>query len=1594
MAKRDSEKHAQRPSRALEDTAAEEYADSSSNLPVSDTSSQFSKDSPSERKKRAWTKSLKKATSSIIYMAMPPTNSDHVPMVVAQTPMSPDHLVPKLRPSILQYPLLTDTLSGATKSNHFVPVSESIAASTYSAASSSTASTSSFKLHAIAEANAGWAGPSTSAQLSPSHRKHQSASPDTSSSSTVIKRSLKGKERAEPILADLSSDDIIYETRSRSIPFTSPPSSPPDQLPVKSPNGTHADAAFTRPLPSPPQSPTTVIESQSNVDSRTLKRKPVVHLVADSVNIGSQQSIGISPEDPFKQAAEESTEEQQSTGISSELLFKLAAEEHTEEQQSTGISEAPVEYTAEEPVVENDLYITQELLPMIPPNLSRFSRFSFALDAGPEEFAAAAAMSRATQASSAMPIVSAAPVDSSTHVVSATTVVSSTPDIASTVVSSTPDIASTPVVSAEEPMPEHIKETPAKPAIKTREDIVFEPFEDAEIENEQREPEEEPQPDQEFVTPMSLPGAFPVYNAKKKSQPIKKAVTATSLPGAFPIKSPEVEPEVVQETSVVTSVQESVPIEPEVAVEVIPRKPKVQITQQTAPSERKQRVRSMVVDPSGFPIIPTQSMLASRDTSGNLRNHQPQPQPRKNVPWLWHQDGIHHQRLESHQILTKEQVFEQFHLDLEQDGPNGFFLFKLVKRFKKQESSLLAISSSLLGAELSASPSSSPLSSSPTSLLESLESVSVSQKLKRQLLLQKHKKQRKSSGDNEESENLEALLAMANNNTSLPNLNSSLQEVIDAVDSLKDSDEWTSLLSQPRQMTHSQSQSKKPSHPDSESEYTSRDKDAMDLGLIEKRRGVYATGRLDGTHLVSKKRYRTNQRRQSTNAPRKGSVASSHSAGNNGTEHGPQDETKNERRGSEATEGPSALHFKKQAVSQLHIYSRNGLKFKFDVMGDNELHFVEASKKYTFMDPLAPHRQPDLDAKGSDTISPLRSTTLPHPPNGRRTNSGTVSTTSGSDRPTRRSGSSASKSTASSSGSTGGRRVFVTRLGRHTLLTYPEYKVLAKSASSFTLGAKLLLQRSIAVATPSFYNSSQSAGGNGGHGKDASQATGHDVQTASSSKSSVTSPVNPTPTPTGNADSSDYFSTKKKSRTIPGFASKAVAAIKSPSTPTGTAQPKTPRPVVTPYNPRDYLPKSLTVSTGVPNATAAASEESLSLSIASSTLLNTPLTDRNVFGHPSSSSVDVTRPESPSIFPLPPNHVHSPPEPFSLPPPTPNIASPTAVPTAPPISLPSSSSSSLNPYASIKRHGNQAGLKFQHLFVTVHQRLQKLELDNGASFYGSALVQWTVIEDPAELRWWRDKIGLQMIGRLEGDEVVSVAAKSAMNKISQHPLQSAFSSAISVRSSYVSAFSTFSDAASSSSSSLSSQGSYNSQISVERLGYRFLRVSGLMGTLKVTVTEEVEARAVALAVRSEMLRQKRLAQQQRGQIGRAEEEEETQEQSWVELTESPVESDDDDSHDSDDSNDDNDYLVGKNGEPKRTAAPHFYDLYEYDEWTGRTRLKKGPTADRFSRRKRHDRAAKKQKEPKPLIERMTMIVGQTKAFNGNWYMKNVYKFHP
>ncbi|KAG0032441.1 hypothetical protein BGZ81_010887 [Podila clonocystis] len=1410
------------------------------------------------QKNKSWARSLKKATNSILYMAMPPNSAEQLPMVVAQTPMSPDRLpsVPSIAllpggplyseasspastftPTLTTGPIssgytLPPPLPAPQTHSTFVPASTS--ASTLSVASSTAASSSSSKANVSKEARS---RRSTSSSTS-GHPKPPST---TSSTHSNVRPSSKGKERSQSVPIPMkdtvpTSDEEYTEISvvSRSITTISPPASPP------APSKTNGSSAMTTSLkaalgsrdddlietfPSPPPSPQHVIEKEE------AQERP--------------------SEEPF-------------------------VPERSEDRNK-------------DIILEDVLTSESTTLPMVPAGLSSFD------------------------------------------------------------ISLETAIAEPPVLTREEPAQ---KETP------------------------------------------------------QKEHPVLTIDTKVSTPPTSVSDSQSTQTFVTAETSILPTS----PISP--SSPTSPTSPSV-----TVASEKKQKRRSMVVDVSGFPAIPAKSMSLARSLSRSRASAfagPPRPKPVQNAPWIWHQDGFHHQRLESHQILTKEQVFEQFHLDLEQDGPNGFFLFKLVKKFKRQDSSLLGISSSLLDAEISASPTStSPVGSpTPTSILDSIDAVSVSQRLKRQLLLQKRKKQRKTSssgaGESEEDDNLEALLTMSNNNSSLQNLNSSLQEVIDAVDSLRETSDWTGLLDQPHEYSHAKYQEQqkvlkkqevKQHAPDSDNEYTSKDKDAMDVDALERRKGVYATGRLDGMNLMSKKRLKALGRKSSTSTGRKNS--SSNGPSSNGLEStAAQDEASFSKKGSSSsTTEPSDTAFKKQAICQLHIYSRNGLKFKFDVMQDNELHFVEASKKYTFMDPLAAHRQPDLDGStsnngavcGDDALSPLptrphpTSMPIPHLPSSDSNSSRAVARRSNSARSRNTVSSVGKNSSSAAAGSGGNRRVFVTRLGRHTLLTYTEYKILAKSASSFTLGAKLLIQRSLAVATGSSGSSSSKDNNSNSNHNDTNNSGLVIGSPTHASFASPTSPITATPASQASSSSSseisDYFSAKKKSRSIPGFASKAVAAIKTPSTPgaPSASGPKTPRPIVTPYNPDDYKNNTLRVSVNTSTTTGGTPDESTTTSSPYTPLGEQARTSSSLSDIPRSDSLSSAHQDYSNLASSPPATSYLSSSPPALPP-TPGTPSSTNN---------TASTSSSNPYTSpIKRQGNQAGLKFQHLFATVHQRLQKLELENGVSFYSSSLVQWTVIEDPAELRWWRDKIGIQMIGRLPGDPLPVSMTRNSVATFATHGTGA-------VRSSYMS-MSTISDA-----SSMGPARPFRSTVTVERLGYRFLRVSGHMGTLKVTVSEQVEARAVALAVRAELLKQQpaKMAYPPVGGPSSSS----LQEQAWIEIDESVSENEDDDDEveevqfDSDSESDEDDEVM---------RGKTFYDVYEYDEWTGRTRMKKTPSTDRFSRRKRHDRAYTQQqqkrandgakrsseKQTQPLIERMTMIVGQAKVFKGDWYMKNVYRY--
>ncbi|KAG0246540.1 hypothetical protein BG011_002391 [Mortierella polycephala] len=144
-----------------------------------------------------------------------------------------------------------------------------------------------------------------------------------------------------------------------------------------------------------------------------------------------------------------------------------------------------------------------------------------------------------------------------------------------------------------------------------------------------------------------------------------------------------------------------------------------------------------------------------------------------------------------------------------------------------------------------------------------------------------------------------------------------------------------------------------------------------------------------------------------------------------------------------------------------------------------------------------------------------------------------------------------------------------------------------------------------------------------------------------------------------------------------------------------------------------------------------------------------------------------------------------------------------------------------------------------------------------------------------------------------------------------------------------------------------------------------------------------------------MLRQKKIAQQQQQQQQQQQHQHEhgvedaadesIEEQPWIELTDSASEDSGDESLEKKDGAgplNENDTDDEDDSQDNKKDGAAFYDQFEYDEWTGRTRA-------------RHDRAAaakERQNKRAPLIERMTMIVSQAKAFKGDWYMKNIYKF--
>ncbi|KAF9438139.1 hypothetical protein BGZ76_009594 [Entomortierella beljakovae] len=1582
MAKGDSNKLSRQPSK---ESADEKYG-YWSDTPVtrrSDSASQYSKDSTSSKKK-GWTRSLKKATSSILYMAMPPTSADQMPMVVAQTPMSPDRIVPALHSPLLQAgsdgstPSITSiayseskTTVISTRDGSFIPA--------VTPGSSSSSMTSSSTISQARQSRGTRNGNSSIGNSKSSSRKQRSTSAEPELKSRPVTKG-KGKENdnrsIEPPPKQRNGNSAFpgpVEPISTSVPFLSSPSiSPPPRSPARIRDGSFENGSPSidrRPsLPSPPPSPMNITRRQpppprdlppvNHEKQRTLPviehisspSQPIHSIQSTQSNRPGHSSFEITTWNTTKKAEETKAKESNSASVGIETLpillpnnfrLSLGLDSESENANSSGFHSLGQESANSSQGSFSEATLQKEA-PKVEEKVAA-APSSAAIVPNPEQKLQRKVAATASSIPGSFPGLSytALEIDSESdsESVNGVTVVAALP---APLPGSFPSLQKYKAPrpprnnnSVSAPLPGSFPEPSTSEA-----DLEFLP---TEIDSKYKSvaPPTQSEPIEVSSKPKSSrPSISAVLPKIGENAPMTDFVPQVPKPASKLSESPiEESTSAATAVSTTTAAAISAPTATEwtdgkIAAHIATSRPNTRASPDTNSSSHLSKFKMASSELSLNSSTYKRSLPPSSKVSITSKSNQ---RTVKNAPWLWHQDGIHHQRLESHQILTKEQVFDQFHLDLEQDGPNGFFLFKLVKRFKKQDPSLLAISSSLLDAEMSASPSTSPPNSTPSSILESLEAVSVSQRLKRQLLLQKSKKQKKAvpaQSEDEDEGGLEALLSMTNNNTSLDNLNSSLQEVIDAVDSMKQGgQEWSSLLSHPRLsgVPSIPAQPEKPSYPDSDGEYTSRDKDAPDVSKLESRRGIYTSGKLDGMNLIPKKKYMAAQRRSSMPVSgRKGSISV------NGADDG-----NDSKKGADHL---SDISFKKAAVHQLHIYSRNGLKFKFDVMEDNELHFVEASKKYTFMDPLASHRQPDLDMSGNnnDSLSPVRST-FPQSPSGSRPTTSSIYSPTDFGRPPRRSSSTRSKSTMSSVSTTGSRRVYVTRLGRHTLLTYPEYKALAKSASSFTLGAKLLIQRSIAVATPNFYGSSS--------GKDSSSSLNYDPNAVGTPKSAS----NQASTPSGNGDNTDYFSLKKKPKAIAGFASKAVAAVKSPSS--SNNQKNTSRSIVTPYNPDAYKNKSISLSNSTP-----ASEESPS-----------PLAERRGITYPSPVSVDSP---DPSPFPMPPNHASSPSD------------SSMGVPTTPATpATPSTPSSSHSMYGSIKRQGNQAGIKFQHLFVTIHQRLQKLELDNGTSLYGSALVQWTLIEDPAELRWWRDKIGIQMIGRLDGDEIIT---SSGMRSSVVGTFSSGSRSTLSsVRASYMSSTSMLSDATS---SSLSSRG-YRTQVSVERLGYRFLRVSGHMGTMKVTVSEQVEARAVALAVRAEMIKQKRHAHMNHGYVGQVDEA--ILEHPWVEPEENTVTPD----GDSDiygyagEDGDSSDMEEPEND--KGIAIPHgnnFYNMYEYDEWTGRTTVKKEHSVDKFSRRKRHSRRAAKRQGP--LIERMTMIVGQSKVFKGDWYMKNVYKYYP
>ncbi|KAG0257794.1 hypothetical protein DFQ27_004935 [Actinomortierella ambigua] len=871
-------------------------------------------------------------------------------------------------------------------------------------------------------------------------------------------------------------------------------------------------------------------------------------------------------------------------------------------------------------------------------------------------------------------------------------------------------------------------------------------------------------------------------------------------------------------------------------------------------------------------------------------------------PWIWQQEGIRQHRLESHQILSKEQVLERFHIEFDEEGPGGFFLFKLVRRLVNPPALARAVatrgpgaaagvrggsakSPALAGKEASSSSSKSKGESSTSS------SSSFAQRLKRQLWLQRSKKGKKpsSSGnsnsnnkhndDNHSSnstasetgeEDIRSFLMM-NNNTSVSDLGSSLQELIDAVDSLEhDSPLWVddeaAVSEQDGTLDETTS---KAVYPQSDDEFAIRDKDNLVQHVmgLERRKGIYSTGRLDGMDLMPKKRFRALQRRSSSQRASTfiPSVAARGSSGISETAGDPSTRAATSTTTTPSSSTTSQSQFKKQAVMQLHMYSRNGLKFKFDVMDNDELHFVEASKKYTFMDPLPANRQPTLpstltkvreqqedeetsssllrnlanELNNNDENSLTRSLNTQrgiHPmymtnrqlrnsmylnnnTNGSSSNGSAFSPGVGISSNNKRlsiASNLTSHSTATSSVPSG-KRVFVTRLGRHTLLTYQEYKDLAKSPSFLTLGAKLMIQRNIsslkgsssphasypsAIAAFSSPPLSASATDDAPLSPVSSHFSGTPMTPATADPGTATPSSTSTSASSSatTAETSDYFNIKKKPMTLPGFGSKSkssssnrssltaalnMAAITGnggggPSTPTAStttpttpvmlggagAGDKGPRAIVTPYNPNDYK----TPSTVGKSIVGSGSNEEMST--ISSDLAKSPASPTSGTFFAATTTTTTTTTTTNAVSSTPPIQTPLASWPPSLPLPLqmPSSASPQPIPMPTPMS-PSSPTSATSPLTdttmvqsssttaaapiNTNRKGHQVGHKFHHLFAMVHQRLCKLEVEGGVPLLGVGLVQWAPIVDPAELRWWRDTVGISMIGWIEGDDPLS-----------------------------------------------------------------------------------------------------------------------------------------------------------------------------------------------------------------------------------------------